>query len=354
MSSYNMSDRKSVQSKRRAATSPAIARAPVKKSYRKNYRNKRYSKVQRRAMLSPNRLTIAPCTAHYFKALHDPFNTPAGVCIPDGQFPLPSQKAFATLKGQFQCGTTGYGFIAFGPTGANNASSISVSSSTSVANAATLFSAYTNVGTGVFSTLPYTIGDIATNSDISVRIVAAGVRVRYAGAEQTRSGIIAGYEDQDHLNAFARESFNTLLAQVSSQSRRPSGDGNWDMTVCYSGPTAPNMVDFVNQTYPIKPVAGGPDVTPIMIAIQGAAGDSYEFEASVHVEYIGRKASGKTPTHSDNTGYNHALQAVKSTSATKPLQPSDEGVDWSKYWRYAKEAVSIAGGVASVAGMIMG
>lgn len=349
-----MSNRKPVQSKRRAATSPAIARAPVKKSYRKNYRNKRYSKVQRRAMLSNNRLTIAPCTAHYFKALHDPFTTPSGVCIPDGQFPLPSQKAYATVKGQFQLGIGGYGFITLAPSSVNDRAPVAYTTNTSVGGNAALFNTYTNTGSSMFSNLPYVFADVETNKDISARIVASGIRVRYAGAEQTRSGIIVGFEDQDHLNTFTRESFNTTLARTSSASRRPSGDGNWDMTVCYSGPTAPNMVDFVNSAYPVKPIAGGADVTPIVIAIQGNAGDSYEFEAAVHVEYIGRKASGKTPTHSDNMGYNYTLQAVKSTAAQKPLQPADEGVDWSKYWRYAKEAVSIAGGVASIAGMILG
>lgn len=351
---YTMTDRSRTQSKRSAATNTAAMIRKPRGNYAKRNVKRRYPKSQRKAMISANRMAIAPCTLHYFKALHNPFTTPAGVCIPDGQFPLPSQKAHAVLKGQFQCGTTGYGFISFAPCAANNLPTLTVSSSASVGSSATLFSAYTNTGTGVFSRLPYTQADIQTTGDITSRVVAAGVRIRYAGAEQTRSGIIAGFEDQDHLDAQTRESFNTLLAQVNSASRRPSGDGDWDMSVCYSGPTAPNMVDFVSTPYPIKPVAGGADVTPIVIAIQGVAGDSYEFEAAIHVEYIGRKASGKTPTHSDNAGYNHALQAVKSTAAQKPLQPDDAGIDWKKYMGYAKEAISIAGGVATIAGLVMG
>jgi len=106
----------------------------------------------------------------------DPFDTPAGVCIPCDLFPLPSQKVKTTFRGVGNLGTTGYGWVAVNPTLANDVASIQVTSTASVGGSSTVLSAYTNIGTGMFTMLPYAAADFSGGS-VQGRIVAVGIRV---------------------------------------------------------------------------------------------------------------------------------------------------------------------------------
>ena len=69
-------------------------------------------RVKKAALTSGNQpvLKIADCTAHYIKTLMNPFDSPAGACLPADMFPLPSQKIKTFIRGQCILGTTGYGF----------------------------------------------------------------------------------------------------------------------------------------------------------------------------------------------------------------------------------------------------
>jgi hypothetical protein len=206
------------QSKNRnLATNPAIN--TYGKKYRKTYKkapaaNRRNVKaLQKRVPYATPRgelaVPIPECTRHYLNAICDPWDTPAGVCLPADMFPLPSQKVKVVSRGNFQLGTSGYGFIGLGPCSTSDTPGISYSTSTSVMTPTTLLSAVTNKGTTGFSKLPYTFADVETNNLAQARIVACGIRIRYNGTEDARQGTMVAFEEQDHsaLNVY---SFSTL------------------------------------------------------------------------------------------------------------------------------------------------
>jgi len=345
------------------ATQPYIKKraqrkyAKPKRPYRKavvgtNRRTYRYTKKSNQAI----QIDIPACSKHYIKALFDPFTTDAGVCIPTGNFPIPSQKVKATIKGSFILGTTGYGFIALYPSLANDTVATYETGVTSVGGANTAASSFTNLSNSLFTRLPYTQADIETNKTVSGRVVAAGIRVRYAGREDARSGIWLGVEDQDHADLSLALTYNQLQQfYPNSESARPSGDDKWDMAVCYSGPTAPHMIEFVNVCYPIQPTEQTTvnPPSPIVIYCQGLAGDPIEFEASIHCEYIGRSVESKTPSHADDGTYGKVLQTAKGIAAEQPVKPSLLSGAWDSFVGKVSEAapklIELGTGIARMA-----
>jgi len=204
------------QSRGRAATSP-YKRQYVSKKRTAAYRApaKKYKRTTPRAAYAPKsalskrlEVTIPECSIHYIDSLFDPFDTPAGVCIPCDLFPLPSQKVKTTFRGVGNLGTTGYGWVAVNPTLANDVASIQVTSTASVGGSSTVLSAYTNIGTGMFTMLPYAAADFSGGS-VQGRIVAVGIRVRYSGTELNRSGLYVACEEQD-MQTLASRTYNTI------------------------------------------------------------------------------------------------------------------------------------------------
>jgi hypothetical protein len=63
-------------------------------------------------------------------------------------------------------------------------------------------------------------------------------------------------------------------------------------------------------------------------AVSGIAGDGYEFEFFQHLEYVGNIVVNKTPSHADAQAFGKVVEAAKSLTASKPLEPSDAGGFW--------------------------
>jgi len=347
----------SENSKRSMATDPAIARARpsrYRKARKAAYRApaKKYAAAGRRQPRTQQiskelAIKVPDCAVHYIDSLFDPWDTPAGVCIPAGQFPIPSQKVKVHLRGTFALGTSGYGYITFSPCIASNLPSLTVTNTNSAGTAGSAFNAYTNLTTVNFNRLPFDTTDLLAKT-VQGRVVAAGVRVRYAGTEDSRSGIYLSIEEQDH-NTLVSEAFNTLYTYSNVRSSRPAGDGNWDASVSYSGPTSPQMVEFDTDSYPISSPAA--DSVPFVIACQGKASDPMEYEAVVHVEYIGSKVPGKTQSHADTVAYSKVLESAKEISAREPLTPENktEGKQsfFSKLLDTLPQMVNVGMGIAS-------
>jgi len=326
----DISDKISQPSNRSMATDPAIARrkpARYSKSRKSAYRAPYKRQYARSARYQPKTAQISKqlaikvpdCAMHYIDALFDPFAIHAGVCVPAGNFPIPSQKVKVFLRGTLALSTAGYGFICLAPTASSDQVAVQYSSNVSVGTNATLFTNFTNKGNGTFGTLPYSSTDIVTNNTVQARIVAAGVRARYASTENGRSGVYISYEDQDCLDTNTNHSFSTLLQLANTSTTRPSGDGDWDSSVCFSGPVEPAQVEFTRVNYPVSQGNSG---YPMCLAFQGVAGDIIEWEAVQHVEYIGTKVPGKTASHADAVAYGKVLEATKSISTIQPIKPS--------------------------------
>lgn len=340
-----------------AATDPYVRRKVKYSSRTASYKRKQKKTVKRRYPVrraTPEskaiQIELPDCSQHYIKALYNPFDVDAGVCIPCDLFPLPSQKCKASIRGTFNLSTTGFGFIAMAPSVANDKYSVWYTTTTSVGGASTAINAFTNTVTLPAARLPYTEAQILTNKQVSARVVAAGVRVRYSGKEQDRSGLYSALEEQDHLSLDLETIYQIQSNYSNTYTSRPSGDGNWDACVCYSGPTAPHMLDFINDSYPIcsDPAANYP---AFIIACQGQAGDLIEFEYSVHVEYIGKVVEHKTMSHADSKTYGKVLETTKAMAAEQPIKPE---LAESGFSQFVQKVIDSAPKLVSIANSAFG
>lgn len=216
----------------------------------------------------------------------------------------------------------------------------------------TILASVTGGGSATFSKIPFTNADVATNNLAQCRLVAAGIRIRYAGTEDARQGNIVAFEEQDHSSVMGY-SYLTLLQQQNTYECRPRGDGEWDASVTWSGPVQPRELEFLNDIYPYGP--SGANYPVMCILVQGAAGASYAFDVVEHLEYIGSKTSGKTKSHSDPNTYAKALQASKEVAANSPLQPSSAPSVFDRFINGVKESLPQLINVGMAAGqMAMG
>ncbi|AXQ65872.1 MAG: putative capsid protein [Circoviridae sp.] len=310
------------QSKERAATQPYAKRRQYKKAPPRKYVKKAVSRpapAAKSAMKSMI-ITLPACAEMYAETLCNPFDTLAGVCIPSGEFPLPSQKFKTIVRTTMNLGTTGFGFVCCSPSLSSDVQAFFTSSTASVGTATTQFNVFTNTVPGYAPKLPYQSIDLAAKS-AQGRIVSAGIRVRFAGKEQDRSGLYSALETQDHTDLSQETPKFVLEKYANVLTSRPAGDGRWDASVCYSGPTSPHMVDFVANSYPLTDILGGA-ANILCISMQGQPGDLIELEYAIHAEYIGKSVGSKTATEADNKAYSTIMQSAKNIAAQGPLTPS--------------------------------
>lgn len=268
---------------------------------------------------------LMPCTQKYAASLLDPSSDASrGACVPSG-FPIPSQKARSFIRGTMSTGTAGNGYILWSPTLVNDANNVIY---TSAANTAALGDALTNASytasnvTGQQTKLPYTTAQLASGT-VQGRIVSGCIRVRYAGPEDSRSGIITMLEDPDHL-ALNGYTPAQIASFEGANRERPNGDGAWSQ-VNWSGPSKEAEVEYVQtpqQNNAVNCIAILVNSTVNNAGALGAA--AFEFEAWVNVEYIGRDVQGKTDNQNDQSGMDRILSAAKAVAGTaqQSLNPS--------------------------------
>jgi len=290
-----------------------------KRVYRSSSKGRK--RVIRRGLRMANRAAtnqLMKCTQMYAASLIAPYSEESrGACLPMG-FPMPSQKNRAYVRGTFNTGTSGHGYILYRPTLCSDQACLTMTGAASVGDAGTSFSAFTNIIADTFAKLPYTTAQLVTNQQVAARFVSGCLRVRYAGTESSRAGLITTLEHPDHLSVDGL-SINELGQFESAYRERPNGDGQWTQ-VNWSGPVQPREVDYINEVN----ASGISTNTPVLaIGVAGTAnGASFEYEAWINVEYIGKITTGKTVNKVDEQGYGNVLQSVKSVSGTKSLDPS--------------------------------
>jgi len=263
-------------------------------------------------------IKVEDCTSMYLMSLLDPTSEESrGACIPSG-FPMPSQKARSVSRGTFNLGTTGDGYIMLRPLIVNDIGALIFTGSASVGNAGTPLGSFTNLGSDNFAKLPFSLAQVVTNGEAAGRVVSACVRVRYAGTESSRAGLISTCEHPDHgtMSTFSSNDINQF---ESAYRERPSGDGQWAQ-VNWSGPCQPQEVEYLNTANVSNLLSTNTAVMSICIN-GGAPSASYEYEAWINVEYIGRITQGRTTNKVDEQGYGNVLECVKSVAGTKALTP---------------------------------
>lgn len=326
------------QSNFHAATNPALTlalkdKAEIDKIKRNN--NKKNPRTKKKQRRQPKNKNVGvqymldkvphPCIAHYASALCDPRGTPEGACIPWG-YPMPSLRVKALARGTFALGTTGKGFCQGTLAAGSDSIAVTVTQATSVGTNATNLSAFTNQVNHNFSRLPYTAAQIVAN-DTLARVVAQGIRVRYAGTEANRNGIVSTFESQD-LSVYANN-YDAIAGNVNIKNERPPPNGGWH-SVNYSGPYNPNMAEF--------DTASNISSNRCLLAyVQGVAGDLYEWESVVHVEYTGTRVPGLTMSHSDPEMYAKVVETLKKTTVAEPISDNNNR---SAFWQFFKDAGS--------------
>lgn len=283
----------------------------------KNSRPKRTKPITRRdPQTGVVSIKLPACSIHYTHCIADPFNCPAGACIPAELFPLPSNKGFYTTKGRFACGTSGTGFFLMNPPIVGDRNFFLATSSTSVGTSATGIGAFTNTTTGVMATIPFNAAAI-TAGNLQGRIVGYGLRVCYIGNLMNANGEVFSYEEPDHQNLGALTPANIEARLQCSRRKVATVKSDYAGEVFYSGPVQPSDVEFLGQAQPLDSGTGSTYLSGVFI--EGTAGDLYDYEVVVHLEHIGNSAGGRTMSHSEPQLTGKTIEAAKTQSQAGPL-----------------------------------
>lgn len=344
--------------------------AKITKKFKSKYRkpmkrySRKYGRRNRGGMVSTVRqkvVKLEPAALNYLKAITDPFDDfvvpPAVPTLVN----VPSQKIRVTARGNLTCDSAGKAWIVMNPFvgplngnggtgyyggGANqdfavpiiyNDSSDAVTALTTLneaidpANAgfpAGLGKSYWAQGNVNTVNLAYSLDNLlkpgADMNYFDYKLVGAGIRIRYVGREDAKSGRVYVYEDPLNEGALARETADTGLRTYNNMENdlkrvrveplrgehcsvyrpRRDIDLNWSSEWGYTaGNAVPDLANY--------------HVLGIFVDGCGDATNPGKFiwEAVAHYEFTGTLATNLTPTPPD-TGF---LGKILSLFPASPL-----------------------------------
>lgn len=270
-------------------------------------------------------------TDRYFHALHAPFDERAvGAGIPS-IFPLPSHKFTTRTCGTFYAGQAGLACIGLRPfrmfcsdvvystvtqTSAAGAVCCTTATSTqtdfSILNSSIvpLYATQTDVVLYGGLNSPYTSANFATDGQRSLRLVGAGIKVRYTGAFMNMQGQLYTWRNPNIAAAVpaAADALSDFIAQGTGGFSPV--DENWHG--CSYVPLVPDHLDAQadpgNNNYVVLNNPMGFLSNAIMM-VGLPAGAPIAFEAVAHYEAYGR-ALTTTITKSDVQGAAWAVASV--------------------------------------------
>ena len=293
------------------------------------------------------------CAHHYGEALLDPFNTPAGACVP--KFPsINSSKRVLFAKGTGSC-VAGNGGIVITPNCSNNTNSVWFSQTGWVAGAPGDMPNGGDVGVGTITGMngSFAAADFAATPPlVQSRLVSLGVRIRYIGTKLNEGGRVYLLEEPDH-ETLAGE--NVTVIRSYDDCVAADFDKHWK-SITYQ-PRYPPDFAFTDERGQTK------TDTFLAISIQSAfATAAFEWEVYGHWEFIGRSVRGKTVSHSAPlladrilSGISQMPRPLMIKKATQPLsvQPLVRGVAKSgaSFWQRMGR---LGGGLLSIGGSLMG
>jgi hypothetical protein len=286
---------------------------------KKNNSNKPKSKKQKIV----TKIIVSDCVKDYLEALTNPWS---GVlaCVPSEV--INSNLIVCNyVRGSFQCGPS-VGFICIDPTHMcfNDVPCV-ISSKSSYAGTAMALNDTANINLDL-SNAPYLETDIGqSGNNLSYRIVACGLRVRYTGTELDRGGTIHALVDPTHDPMLNRTIANF---GAEKQTRRLPVNRSWS-SIIYRPAHQDELLMLeaapaANTKSPAITVTSGSFswYMGMLIAPANATSlPSFEYEAAVICEYQGRNVRGQKMTHADPVGLSAAIQAVANVVPTQ--QPAD-------------------------------
>jgi hypothetical protein len=311
-----------------------------------NSRNRAKPKRATQKTAPKPKVHIPECTRHYAQALADPFSLNADVCIPDTHS-VPSKKAKFILRGAGSTQANKLGYIFANPFYVANdylqiidggdtkeMATISCTDGTgSLTYVDVLHNDTSPNGIEVTPTLraPYRLADYdssptgvpqATTIGAQVRVVGAGLRVRYTGTKLNEGGTILIAKRQDG-ESFDNFTYDSISAIMNTQVRQ---FGNKWHQVSYT-PVQPDDYDYCRNG-----AFGSTEGAPVLTAAEckkaarhhlgfviksAAASQPFEWEYVVHIEFLGKIIDNISRSHSDIVGLSAVRNALNAASPTE-------------------------------------
>lgn len=316
----------------------------TKKGGRKTYRRKS-------SRVKVPRSKLSPCGQKYAAALIAPWSMAAkGACMPMG-FNQPSQKGSCVAKFQMTTTSANFGYVMWQPVIAKDVTQGARWSTGGTGSATDPFNAapFTS-GTAAPSQLPYSVADIAATKDLQGRLVAGGIRIKYAGSQFDEGGIYLALEEQGHGQLLSKN-YNQIRDNNACHNRSViEMKGEW-FSATWSGPVRESETEYIDNPNQSDPALAGTSVTlfPIAIAVNSAKpGAVFDCEAWWLTEYIGSATTNATID-------NWAVSDYKASSKIKSHQSSPQGaVSPAEQSFLFNQVTGALGGIAATAALKYG
>jgi hypothetical protein len=284
---------------------------------------------------------MSDCAKAYLEALTNPFGPFEELpCIPD-TITVPSYKYSARCTGTFQCGTAGVGWVVYDPW-AMIWSDPTSDTAASTMNWPILSTDNTYTGNSYNwqynydATPPYTVGVNLSKSDSSytygsltgasvtqanqIRLVGAGLRIRYTGTTLNQGGRAVLYRDRGN-NSIVSSTQSTMSSFLKDKSYASSTTSRSWKEITYL-PDNPQLLGYQdyrvfdgnNVTYDdegnILTRTGYNHFCMIAFVDGAQPSNSFEFEAIAHFELIGTNLPSSSKSPADPVGFAAVTSSV--------------------------------------------
>jgi len=269
--------------------------------------------------------TLRPCTLQYLKTLVDPwasYTASAEVCIPD-LYDLPSQKFAARARGTFGVGSQGLGYVLLAPFALGSGAQIGCCTASTYVASGTILN---TSGTGVVGindgSYPWGIQTGSYNPP-QVRLVAAGLRIRYTGTELNRAGNLLSVCLPS--NADLQGMSTAALLGIQSLKTRPN---NRQWVGCCFNPALPSDYAYYSSSSTFTTGTANPLMAVIVMG-DPTVGNSYEYDIVRFFEAVPMGyASGQTSgTFSATFSTTKSESDLEGLSIVKDFMGSISGSD---------------------------
>jgi hypothetical protein len=315
----------------------------------RNKRNKNKNKQKRGVYsngipLLATKPMLSDCTLLYARALANPFQSfPEMPCIPDW-ITLPSFKYRARVRGTFSTGTAGIGWVIFNPwfASVNNGANFGTNGSYPIYYTTSSFAGNTIdfaiaggtiTTTGVAGANSNSIlnsNTLTATNEQQLRLVAAGIQVRYIGSDLYNSGRTILYRNANNTSIVEGAQASYMLSQDYSASVPVSRRAE---AVTYL-PDTPALMGYryysdFNQSINTGTIwftnAGGFNAAIWVDGGQPTNPQSWEYEANAYFEVIGLNLP-TTSSHSDAVGLSTVMNALPAQNPLGTPQQSEESL----------------------------
>jgi len=286
-------------------------------------------------------VTVSECAQRYLSVLENPFKI-IDACLPDS-IPFPTKRSWYWSKGTFSTSsTTGVGYICVCPmfVGFNNI--VAGWYSTALFAGTTIT---TSAGTGIVtaaSNSPYSTATVGAN--FSHRLVAAGLRIKYAGTELNLGGNMIGMESPAHINT---SGMSSATIQTFENSKTVAVDSRREWASVVHHPANEPEMQFI----PVNGETGTLDNYYLCFLVNAPSATTsiaFDFEIQALFEEVGLSVGGALPSHADVAGMGLVHTVTSSTVHRQPQSGDRSSIVSRIFSAIKKNAPSLLTGIKDV------